>query len=813
MKKISKTILLAAFAALLAPLYGKEFFLVKEKKPSAVIVRPGNAGKEWEATVKFFNGELKRCTGTTLPIVKTAPAKGNFITFALETKRPLDKEDAYSITFPGKRNMKITSSPLSVRWAFNHILQKELGVFYLIPAWNKRYGAEVNHYPALKNAKVKRKAFSDAPIVPFSRLGSHKGGALATNWNARYAFMGTHMMAIDVFPVYKYGPDNSWPKEILPTLANGKKKVLPKIKLPIPKNIFHARKPVGGFWQPCWSNPATTRIAIENILEILAKDPNKKGINIDVNDMGGYCLCKDCRKAVGGKSNSIRYPDYSELYWKWVHDVAAAVCKKYPHVYFTAIAYCQVYDPPSFKLHKNVIPRICIETIVLADEKVAPNRYKMLKAWKEKAHQLDLYDYLYGADFFIAPRVYFRSHSAILKNLIKNYNLRSAYISSDARSVFQGPMQQIILNVLWDPDFDVERFLDKWYNIAVGKKAAPYLKEYFDFWEKYWNGKEIRKTNWYKSINNAYMALGERNSHTYALKKGDLAYLKGLMDKVVKLAVTPAEKKRAALLKESFDYTYLACKGAFAEYFPADGEVKTKEEALEILKDAREGFRAAKKYAGHIYTRKLAVDKGRNLLPATVGAFSGIMKFVKDPAVRKEMEKLSKDKEIPQILQAQFKIALGAKVKNYFENGSFETKQPVYGKWGGGKVDTKYASDGKKSMRLRNGYCLYKIYNIPAGRTYLLLFDVFTEKGSAEGRLTYKLGFASKNRPGGWNTHRALVLTPGKWRSYSAVIRVPENVKGKEPYHVRIPIWFTKFEKNEPVWFDNVRLYSLEEIK
>ena len=36
--------------------------------------------------------------------------------------------------------MKITCSPVSARWAVNHLLQDELGVFYFAPPWKGRYG-------------------------------------------------------------------------------------------------------------------------------------------------------------------------------------------------------------------------------------------------------------------------------------------------------------------------------------------------------------------------------------------------------------------------------------------------------------------------------------------------------------------------------------------------------------------------------------------------------------------------------------------------------------------------------------------------
>ena len=135
------------------------------------------------------------------------------------------------------------------------------------------------------------------------------------------------------------------------------------------------------------------------------------------------------------------------------------------------------------------------------------------------------------------------------------------------------------------------------------------------------------------------------------------------------------------------------------------------------------------------------------------------------------------------------------------------------GKWAGGRVDSKHASDGKKSIRINNGYCQYIVPDIPPNRSYLLLFDVYAEKPSAEGRLSFKLGYEDNGKVHAWKTNKGLVITPGSWNTYSAVNKLPETGPNKRLLKIRIPIWFTKFEKNELVWFDNVRLYCLDEIQ
>ena len=251
-----------------------DFMLVRDSKPEAVIIWDDSDSKELEAHIQFFNEELERCTQTVLPVVRTAENDLNRIVFRLE-KRPLQQMDSYTIDFPDAKTLRITGTETSVRWAFNHLLEQELGIRWLYSPMKGVYGPEINHYPQLKNASVKAEAFSDSPAVWLTREGDWHIINFSLNWNAKRRIEFVHGVALDVFPVYKYAVDGSWPQDILP-IVNGKKKVLKKAKAPISKNPFLAKRGYDSDWQPCWSNPETTRIAIENILEILKNDPGKK---------------------------------------------------------------------------------------------------------------------------------------------------------------------------------------------------------------------------------------------------------------------------------------------------------------------------------------------------------------------------------------------------------------------------------------------------------------------------------------------------------------------------------------------------------
>ena len=160
---LSAAIVLVQYAAA-----AKDFILVKDGKPEAVIVRNAGASKLLDKHIQFFNTELKRCTKTVLPVVKTAGNDRNKIVFKL-SKQPILKEDAFTIDFPDARTLRITGTETSVRWAFNHLLENDLGIRWLLPPLKGFYGPEINHYPQLKTAKVKAETFSDRPGVPVSR--------------------------------------------------------------------------------------------------------------------------------------------------------------------------------------------------------------------------------------------------------------------------------------------------------------------------------------------------------------------------------------------------------------------------------------------------------------------------------------------------------------------------------------------------------------------------------------------------------------------------------------------------------------------
>ncbi|MBO5723708.1 MAG: DUF4838 domain-containing protein, partial [Lentisphaeria bacterium] len=607
------------------------------------------------------------------------------------------------------------------------------------------------------------------------------------------------------FPVYKYALDQSWPRNVMPIL-NGKRFLPRKAAGPLSKNIHLAARGYSAGWNPCFSHPDTARIAIANILEILEKDPERVSINMGINDNGGMCECSVCRKQVG-PVNSVRRRDYSRLYWKWVHEVASAVTKKYPNVYFSCLAYREVIDPPSFKLHPNVVPQICFELNAMDDREVYEQRLKLLQKWKEKAHVLDFWDYSYGLKNFLFPRIYFKSHSERLK-LLYDHNVRSMFVECFMSLPNEGPKYYLMSKMLFDVNADPEKIVMDWCNAAVGEKSAVYLRQYYDFWEKYWQRPELKRTTWYSSRFSTYMTLGKSASYTFALRKGDMKYLRSLMEKVVAGAATPLQKRRAEVLMKCFEISEDASSILFSELLQHDGSLKNREDALAMIRQLPSALKAQEHLHRNPFVRHHV--SGGDLQSIMLAHMGALLPYLKDPEVNQRVRALAADPALPILLRGMLKISLGEKLPNRIVNGSFEKAAPrprTHWNEGGAARTDKMASDGKYSFKLPN--CTYS-FTIPAspGKTYLVLFDIYLRNPSVEGRLNYQLSPRQGKRYLTHYTYRNNTVPSGKWSTFSGLCSQSE--KGD---NIQFMFYLRKFEKEDEVYVDNFRAYCLDDLK
>ena len=830
-----KLIVLCSFFLALA-VSAEEFALFKNGKPAAVLEKASFASadnglnkeqKIFNRNIAAFAQKTAKCTGTALPVVaKAKPGQSRIIFNYAEKKQ--DRQDEFSWDFPNPKTMRITATPASIKFAFDEILEKNFGVLFVLhyPHWLKRpanYDPNMETvYPKRKDVSLKMEKFADGASFCAKRRFSN----IYVDWRIRSAYPGGHGMAVFPFPAAKYAADNSWPKQILP-IINGKRFVMPKLKPVDPKkatNGFYKHieryAQYFGFWQPCWSNPESVTIAAANILEMMEKTPvdplyggKRYYVDLGINDNGGCCECAKCLKAVGKKRGRTGGADYSELYWKWVNDVAEIVCRKYPKLKFNCLAYREVVNPPSFKLHPNVIPQLCRE---LAGPAVSPVEKKkteqLLRDWAEHAEMVFLWDYAYGSRCYVFPRIYFNLQAEMLKTAYKN-KVRGIYFEATDHIGMDGPKYYLMAKQLWNIDADINALLKEWCRGAVGPEAAPYLEQYYRFWEQYWKRPEIQKTKWFYSASNIYMTLGESGSYTYAMRKGEMAKLRKLLETVIAKTRTPMEKKRAEYFMRLFRISENAAKCLYSEYIQPDGTVADAADAAALLRSVPDAVKALEELQKEsMVTMPFLNSVILRVVRAGVCNFSSITKFLKDPAVTAELKKLAENPELPITVRSQARIMSGVKFQNRMNNGSFEdTADQSWNIVKRGKLDGTHVSDGKWAVCGINPLIrMIQKTGLNYGKKYMVMVDVYVEKESAEGEAFLLTNPQTRD---GKNTNYFLTskikLNKG-WQTLSTTIGLEGKREDMQAEWFFLQFWCEKFEKDEPVWIDNVRLYQLD---
>src|SRR5690606_29570476 len=138
--------------------------------------------------------------------------------------------------------------------------------------------------------------------------------------------------------------------------------------------------------------------------------------------------------------------------------------------------------------------------------------------------------------------------------------------------------------------------IDEWYELAVGEEAAPYLAQYYEYWEQFWTTR-IYESEWYDKWVNGPSRSNYLNFfeplYMKEVTKEDVTTTRQLLEQVVAHAETEAEQTRAELLLRSFEFyeaSALSYPQSDSIEVPADEQA-----ALELLQDIKTSLDMADK--------------------------------------------------------------------------------------------------------------------------------------------------------------------------------------------------------------------------
>ena len=268
-------------AAIAATAMAADFALVKDGASCARIafgeMPEAKAAASATNDVALFNKYLKRVTGAELPLADAPRAFANAILIDL---RPIDRLDTryeWRIDFPTSGVMRVEATTTSLFTALRHVLEEGCDARFL-GAENSMFQFEPRKDVAV-DVRERRNAAANYSLYRSIYLVAGHGRELGLDDDKRFEY--SHGIPLYAFPSWKYGSDK-WPEEIMPVIGGRKLSRPPNIGNPYDR------------WQPCYSNPRTAEIAVENIRgilrrEIQGKKPRRLSITLGVNDNFGYC--------------------------------------------------------------------------------------------------------------------------------------------------------------------------------------------------------------------------------------------------------------------------------------------------------------------------------------------------------------------------------------------------------------------------------------------------------------------------------------------------------------------------------------------
>ncbi|MBO4490689.1 MAG: DUF4838 domain-containing protein [Lentisphaeria bacterium] len=362
----------------------------------------------------------------------------------------------------------------------------------------------------------------------------------------------------------------SWTHPEFFPLIDGKRRIPPKVNLKKDWRLLN--------WEPCYTAPGIAEEAAKNVIEYLKKNPNLYSCSLSVNDSGNICRCETCLKV-----NANQPPgSESQSYYEWVNKVVKIVRQEFPDCYFGILNYWVTRTmPENLKLDSHVVPVVCEDFKFYVVPKYRERLEKRLRQWDEVASTIGWWDYGFEAEYLVPA--YNAAHSgALLKDLYKNHNLRFYFNEWTPGPYWKNiPEAYMLTKLCWDIDQDPEKILDEWFELAVGKEAAPYLKAYFHLWEEFWTEK-IPQTSWFIDRAEQEIPFLQRRDGHYldALDYERVEKALTLLDRAVELAPEGKERRRAEFFRDGFAEStglyylpYINSKAITAAESKADGNL------------------------------------------------------------------------------------------------------------------------------------------------------------------------------------------------------------------------------------------------
>jgi len=403
------------------------------------------------------------------------------------------KGDGILIERVGNSLVLAGDRPRGTLYSVFEFLERELGIRWWSPTVTKvpktetlavktkRYAYRSpflyrSHYSTLVHGMVPERYILGAR---YRQNGQHH--YLPEEWGGHYSFIGEGHTFHQLVPMESYYQDHP---EYYTDPANGNKPCTKDSVQPEPNMGVKAA-------QLCLTNPEVVEIASATALRWIEENPNAGIISITENDNSNYCACPKCA-ALAAKEGSQAGPILN-----FVNQVAEKIGEKYPDMLVETYAYNQGFTPPkSIKPADNVLIRMAplkadfghpLDSEWNGDSPDSQENVRDgLRKWASLSKKLFVWNYITNFVYTIPP---FPNWEGLAKDLrfFADNKVVGIFQQGDASTNDVGdltPLRAYVVGkLMWDPSLDQDALINEFLEGYYGK-AAPYLREYLDNYQK-----------------------------------------------------------------------------------------------------------------------------------------------------------------------------------------------------------------------------------------------------------------------------------------------------------------------------------------
>lgn len=537
--------IMLALSLLLAGVVHAADFPVLDGNRQAVIVYDRHAEKESVQAYQDLAQYLKLATGREFTVQAERDYQpGAKLPIFVGPCRPVQDalrhqlhgldRDAYLVAVTPECVMLVGARPWSTYWAVCQFLEDVVGVRWLIPG---PLGEDVPSRDRVL-APVGTKTYT--PVMR-SRLwsGAHYGGV----WSLRQRIHERdhfHHNLLNIFTADKYWATHP---EYFP--LHGKERYKPGDEK-------------DNSWQPCMGIEGTVQVAADAAREAFRKDPDLESYSFGMNDGGGWCECPACQtidrpmKPWHGFDGSK-----SVLFYTWLNRIAENLSKDFPDKKIGCLAYsAAILPPPGLKLHPMIIPYYTSNRADYYEPSFRQQDEQMVNWWSQHLTQMGIYDYAYGVGFAV-PRIYNHLFQQAVQYAVA-HKVNGFYAEVYPNWGLDGHKLYVMSRVLWNPNVNIDRITDEWYQRMFRESAGP-MKRYFERCERAWREQRTGPGHW------AYR-LAANPDQFKVFPPAVLQECTGYLDQAAAEAKTDLVKQRIHFFRKTWDLTALLAGNYWAGY-------------------------------------------------------------------------------------------------------------------------------------------------------------------------------------------------------------------------------------------------------